>query len=286
MNTLSARASRVLDRLARPFLLRYREATAAQRVLPGFIIIGTQKGGTTSLFHYLAQHPDLLPSYRKEVHYFDGGLRPGRDNFDRGEGWYRSNFPRRTLLENGKQAFEASPLYIFHPLAPARMHALLPDVRLILLLRDPVERALSHYFHQSRKGRERLPVAEAMAREEERLAPALAAGDYKHRHFSLFSYKLRGHYAEQIRRYRQYFRPEQMMVMGSEEFFAAPNEALASVCRFVGVADGFRVANLQPRNVGSNRTSVDTAVYDDLRRYFQPHNQDLFELLGRRFDWS
>ena len=286
MSSFRESVARFLSRLVRPFLLKYRQFTAAGRALPSFIIIGTQKGGTTSLFHYLSQHPQLLPSYRKEVHYFDGGLKPKRDNFALGERWYRSNFPLRRHMRADQQAFEASPLYLFHPLAPQRIHDLLPDAKLILLLREPTERALSHYFHQSRKGRESLPVTEALQGEEARLAPVLAEHHYKHQNFMHFSYKLRGHYAEQIRRYQALFPAENLLILGSEQFFADPHAALKRVFEFVGVDGSFQVPNLQARNVGSNRKSVQADVYQYLKDYFEPHNEELYQLLGERFGWE
>lgn len=276
--------SRAGNRLGRLLSRQYRLWTADRRCLPDFIIIGTQKGGTTSLFHYLAQHPQLRASWRKEVHYFDGGLNPRRDNYARETRWYRANFPLAGDMTAGEQAFEASPLYLFHPLAPARMAALLPDVRLIALLRNPVERALSHYFHEVRKGRETLPVMEALQNEEARLAPVLEAGDYKHTAFMHFSYKLRGHYAEQIRRYHQYFPPEKLLVLGSEAFFTEPQASLQRIFDFVGVGAG-NVPDLMARNVGSNRAHVPPPVYDYLQAYYQPLNRDLYDLLGTDFGW-
>ena len=285
MPSLIRPVSRAGNRLGRLLSRQYRLWTAERRCLPDFIIIGTQKGGTTSLFHYLAQHPQLEASWRKEVHFFDGGLNPRRDNHARGERWYRANFPLAANMTADEQAFEASPLYLFHPLAPARMAALLPEVRLIALLRNPVERALSHYFHEVRKGREPLAVMEALQSEEARLAPVLETGDYKHTAFMHFSYKLRGHYAEQIRRYHQYFPRENLLVLSSEAFFSEPQATLARIFDFIGV-DAANVPNLVARNVGSNRTLVAAPVYDYLQSYFQPLNQDLYELLGTDFGWE
>jgi len=286
MRPIQQSIARVINRLTRPWLLQYRKLTAGTRVLPSFIIIGTQKGGTTSLFHYLSQHPQLVPSYRKEVHYFDGGLKPQRDNFSRGERWYKSNFPLRRHVAVDQQTFEASPMYIFHPLAAQRIQDLLPKVKLILLLREPTERALSHYFHQSRKGRESLAVMDALKGEEDRLAPALEKEDYNDPSFRHFSYKQRGYYAEQIARYQTRFPKENILVLGSEQFFADPHTALKRVFDFVGVDAGFQVANLSARNVGSNRESVDADVYQYLQDHFRPHNEALFKLINNDFGWQ
>ena len=98
--------------------------------MPDFIIIGAMKSGTTSLFHYLRQHPSLTPSYKKEVHFFDGGRKPSADNYEKGKSWYQSHFPLKWSVRNDRKTFEASPLYIFNPLAPQRIYELLPDAKL------------------------------------------------------------------------------------------------------------------------------------------------------------
>lgn len=263
----------------------YRRLTWRERVLPDFIIIGAQKAGTTSLFSYLAQHPDLYPSHRKEVHFFDGGINPRRDNFRRGQRWYRAHFPRMQELGPAGKTFEASPSYLFNPLVPERIHDLIPDVRLIALLRDPVERAISHYFHERRKGRETLPIMEAMQAEEERLEPAMQAQDYKSDVFRRCSYKSRGIYHRQLERYLARFPRENLLVLDSDELFRAPTEAIRQVLGFVGVDPDVGVPDLEPRNVGSNRSHVEPAVYEYLTEFFRPHNQALYERLGRDFGW-
>lgn len=263
----------------------YRRLTAKGRVLPDFIIIGAQKAGTTSLFSYLAQHPQLHPSSKKEVHFFSDGKRAGVDRFGRGEGWYRSHFPRGEALRAGDQAFEASPSYLFHPLAPERIHRIVPSARLIVMLRDPVDRAISHYFHQRRKGRETLPILEAMQAEEERLAPALARENYRDPVFRQFSYKRRGVYHEQIRRYLEYFPLGQLLIFDADELFSRPETTLARVWRFVGAEAAVEGLDLAPRNVGNNRQRVDDGVRSYLEEWFRPHNRALEELLERDFDW-
>lgn len=116
------------------------------------------KCGTTSLFYYLAQHPQLIPSATKEVHFFDGRVSLENDTWALGLPWYRAHFPLKISMGDGKKAFEASPSYLFHPWAPERIHATLPNVKLIALLRNPAKRAVSHYLHERRKGRETLPL--------------------------------------------------------------------------------------------------------------------------------
>lgn len=264
---------------------RYRRATWRYRVLPDFILIGAQKCGTTSLFHYLGQHLQLAPSFGKEVHFFDGGLDPRVDNFAKGQAWYRAHFPLKKHMSAQNKTFEASPFYIFNPQAPKRIADLTPEVKLIAVLRNPTERAISHYFHEKRKQRDPLPIFEALLEEERRLDSVLQNEDYKHRVFIHHSYKSRGLYRKQLERYLEHFPPSQMLVLNSEKLFTEPDETLKRVFTFVGVDPGFMVKDLKPRNVASNRSQVEPEVYEYLTSYFRPHNQALYDLLGENFGW-
>jgi len=271
--------------LRRKLLLQSRLATANYRALPDFIIIGSQKCGTTSLFHYLGQHPQIAASFGKEVHYFDGGLEPSVDNFQKGKRWYQANFPLKKAIQPGHKAFEASPLYIFHPLAPRRIHDLIPRVKLIALLRNPTERAISHYFHTKRRGKEDLPLFEALKRERDRLEPVMKSGDYKCDAFIHQSYQSRGLYLMQLKRYLEYFSRDQILIMSSEEFFASPTACLRTVFEFVGVDPLFGIEDLAARNVGGNKQQVDARAHEYLDAFFKPHNEALYQFVGRDYGW-
>ena len=263
----------------------YRQVTCHQ-VLPDFIIIGAQKSGTTSLFYYLTKHPQLLPSYVKEVHFFDGGLNPNTNNFAKGSTWYYAHFPsKKTLASSHYRTFEASPLYIFNPLVPKRIFDLIPDIKLIAVLRNPTERAISHYFHEKRAGRESLPIMEALLHEEKRLESVIADEEYKSVEFIRYSYKSRGHYKEQIERFLNYFSRQQILIINFEAFVDEPEKTLREVFEFVGIDTEYKVKNLKPRNVGTQKSDVDPEVYRYLNKYFMPHNQALYNLLGKSFDW-
>lgn len=264
---------------------RYRKATAPKRCLPNFIIIGSQKSGTTSLYAYLRRHPQIVPAFKKEVHYFDGGLKPTEDAYEKGEHWYRSHFPLRSRVKTDQLTFEASPLYIFNPFAPQRIKSQIPEVKLIAILRNPTERAISHYFHECRKQRESLPIDEAMRAEEDRLGMVLEAKDYKNKVFMQRSYKARGHYCEQIQRYFNIFPREQMLIMSAEDLFKKPDICMRRVFDFVGADPDFKVANFTPKNVGRNRNCIPKHVYHYLDDYFRTPNQNLFNMLGKDFDW-
>lgn len=269
---------------AKTLIWRYHKITWHYRTLPDFLIIGAQKSGTTSLYSYLGQHPQLMPSLKKEVHFFDGGLNSNVDNFNKGEAWYRSHFPLNRNTD--RKAFEVSPLYIFNPLVPQRIAKLIPEVKLIAILRNPVERAISHYFHERRLGHESLSIMEALQKEEERLKPVIAKQDYKNDAFRHYSYKSRGVYHEQIKRYLDYFPMNRILVMNSETLFKQPEDTLRRIFQFIGIDQEFTVKNLKPRNVGKkNRTEIDSDVYDYLEDYFRPHNQYLYELIGQNYGW-
>lgn len=254
-----------------------RRATACSRPLPDFIIPGAMKAGTTSLFRYLAQHPRILPSSVKEVHYFDASP-------ERGEAWYRAHFPLARRRPPGSLSGEASPYYLFDPRVAERMAALIPKVKLVVLLRDPTERAISHYLHAVRMGFETLPLFEALQAEEGRMA-SLPARERDARPTRVWhSYKSRGHYAEQLARYLEHFPSDQILVLPSEPFFEDPRPTLATVLDFLGLPDHMP-AQLAPLNAGGGERPVEPRVRAYLDAYFAPHNEALRRLLGRDFGW-
>jgi hypothetical protein len=257
-----ARARAAADR-------RWRAATAPLRTLPDVVILGAQRGGTTSLFDWLALHPSVAPSTTKEVHYFDR-------HYAQGERWYRTHFRLRV---GSRLAIEATPYLLFYPVAPARVAADLPPTsRFIVLLRDPVQRAISHYWHSCRIHAEDKPLSEALALEEHRLVGqdeiVLAGGEsFAHRNFS---YKARGQYAEQLRRWFAVMDRERFLIMESEELWGPRGPA--RVLDWLGLSKidtPFPSTNDAPR-----ARPEEDAVLEGLRRHFAPYNEDLFELLG------
>ena len=255
--------------------------TAPLRMDPDFLMIGASRAGTTTLFHALSQHPQVVrPLMHKGVRYFDL-------NYDRGPRWYRGHFPLDVLHRDGK-LFEASGYYLYHPLVPARMAATLPRVKMIAMLRDPVERAYSGWKHESARGFETLPLKEALAAEDERLAAALAdldadsnAQPHSLRHHS---HRSRGEYATQLKRYYSHFSPYQVHVVISEEFFAEPDREFARVLDFLGLPaftppGGFPKENARPS------ASLPADIRAELAEHFAPHITELESLLGRELPW-
>jgi hypothetical protein len=282
-------------RWARSGLSMARRSSAWARALPDFLLIGAQKSGTTSLYAYLTAHPDVRPARHKEVHYFDLGSRAWAEL---GEGWYRSMFPLRAQLAVERRRAsrpvltgEASPYYLFHPVAPQRAAALVPRARLLVIVRDPVERAWSHYRHEVAAGRETLDFADALDAEPERLAGA--DDDIRNgidstaaRNHRLCSYVGRGRYAEQLRAWLAYYPREQLHVMVAEDMFAAPEAAWRSAVAFLGLAPAapppFDVHN---RGSADHDLGMDANVRARLRKEFAASDAELEELLGRSLPW-
>jgi sulfotransferase family protein len=261
----------------------YRLLTAPLRGLPSALIIGAQRSGTTSLFNYLVQHPDVLPPLGKEIHYFDF-------YYTRGVRYYRGRFPYRHRLRRGAITLDATPYYLAHPLVPERAAQLLPGVKLIAVLRNPVDRALSHYQHEIRGGREALSFAEAIDQEPERLAGEeerlRKEPEYYSWNHHRYSYTRRGLYLEQLRRWVQHFPRSQLLVLQSERLFRDPAGTMAAVHRFLGLRD-YRLDRYEDTYQRGNYTrAMPEELQSRLAAYFEPHNRELFRWLGEEFDWS
>jgi Sulfotransferase domain len=273
--------------IARNALWTYGRATAAARRLPDFLILGAQKAGTTALYAYLREHPALTGPAWKEVSFFDR-------QFWRGEAWYRGNFPNKVYLRAIRSRAgvdpivgEASPSYVFHPLAPERAAELVPDARLIVLVRNPVDRALSHYHHEVALGREPLPFEQALDDEETRMAGELERMRDP-RYFSHawwnFTYQARGRYAEQLERWLELFPHEQLLVIPSEDLLQRSRETYAHVLDFLGAPPHELAA--YPRIFEREYPPMDPATRDRLRDHFAEPNRRLYELLGRDLGWE
>jgi hypothetical protein len=247
-----------------------RVATAHLRQLPDFVIIGTQRGGTTSLFRYLTDHPAVGRPYRKEVRFFD-------EHFDLGRDWYLAHFP---LL--GKVPFvgEASPNYLLHPEAPGRALATVPQARFLALLRNPIDRAHSQYQMNLRRGVESLSFEDAIEQEPDRLARSPDPASVPWR---LSSYLTRGLYADQLERWLRVFPYDQLLVIASEELYKQPDAVVAQAAAFVGLP--WRPTSYKAYHL-SEYADLDPATRRRLARHFAGPNERLFDLLGRRFPWD
>ncbi|MEH7385241.1 sulfotransferase domain-containing protein [Bacillus sp. JJ1521] len=248
--------------------------------LPHFLIIGAMKCGTSSLYRNLVNHPQVISASKKEVHFFD-------KKFDRGLDWYLNHFP--LLLENTNEnrqdliTGEASPKYLVHPDAPKRAYETLPNAKLIVLLRNPVDRAYSHYHHMARNRNELLSFEEAIMKEAGQLNQQMekVLDNYK---TIPTSYLTRGIYANQLERWMQYFPREQFLILKSEDFFKDTQSTFKQVTDFLGISE-FDFSEHKQWNVGQyNR--MEEQLREWLKLFFKPHNERLYQLLGRNLDWD
>lgn len=257
-----------------------RRATARFRMTPSFFILGAMKAGTSSLFDYLCQHPAILPPLRKEVHFFTRGWNAGK-GFD----WYAAHFPLRRRSRRHCLTGEATPGYLFDPDVPGRIARYRPDAKLIVVLRNPVDRAVSQYFHEVRFGRETLPLDEALTREDERLSLAAAAGRAGEDTLLHASYRRRSEYAPQIRRLLEHFPREQLLVLLSDELFSDPRGATRACFDFLGLPVPAAPLRYGIANAAPSKVDIHPALRARLQRDFASRNRELARLLGRELPW-
>jgi hypothetical protein len=253
-------------------------------LLPDFIIIGAQKCGTTSLYNYLIRHPSIYEATTKEVGYFDR-------YYDKGIKWYRSHFPSSIRKKHEKLFHkrdiitgEASTGYILYPHALRRIAKIIPNAKLILMLRNPVDRAYSHFNHSVRIGAETLPFDEAIEKEQERVGAALRRirvdEDYYSCDIDYYAYLSTGIYIDQIKTLMSLFPSEQILILKSEDFFMNTQEVFSQVLSFLNMPP-YYLEITKKYNLGVYN-QMDSAVRNKLMAYFEPYNQSLYEYLETR----
>ncbi|MEG4624609.1 tetratricopeptide repeat protein [Microcoleus sp. w1-18aA5] len=240
--------------------------------VPNFIIIGSQRCGTTSLYTYLAQHPQILTPIKKEMDFFSW-------HFDRGIDWYLAHFPPMPPGEEFVTG-EASPSYFDYREAPERLYSAFPEAKLIVLLRNPVDRAISQFYRLTDLNWESRALDRVISDEIERLNqnPEYIIGEEPG------NYLARGRYIEFIKNWRTFFPTEQLLILKSEDFYADAATTVKPVLEFLDLP-GYQLSEYQNANPGSYQR-VNESVRDRLSDYFRPYNQELEEYLGRQFDWE
>jgi hypothetical protein len=276
-----------LQQAARAASRTFGRFTAGHRMLPTFLISGAQRCGTTSMYKTLTEHPQVLPAVlHKGVHYFD-------TNFGRGLDWYKGHFPteasaRRAAGSSARVITgESSPYYMFHPLAGRRIAATLPDARMIILLRDPVERAYSAFTHESARGHEDQTFGSALELEETRLAgeeeriladPSYVSFDHQHH-----AYVRRGRYVDQLERLEREIGRDRMLVIDSGDLFEAPEPVFDRVCEFLGL-EAWQPARFEQHNARP-RSGMDDDLRRTLAKGYEEDDERLGVWLGRTPSW-
>lgn len=265
----------------------YRLLTSPIRMMPNFIVIGANRGGTTSLYAYLQQHPLIISATKKEVHFFD-------IDYAKGLNWYRTHFPSLLHKYYIKQTRgediitgEASPYYMCHPHAPKRILEHLPQVKLIAILRNPIDRAYSHYQHSIKRKTETLSFEEAIDKEEERLQGEEEKMIKDENYYSFphraHSYLSRGIYVDQLKVWSSLFPKEQILIIKSEDLYTDPSPTFKKILNFLEIPE-WEPKDYKEYNAGSY-SKIEPGTRKKLNDYFEPHNQRLYEYLGTNFGW-
>jgi hypothetical protein len=262
--------------------------TYRARMLPGFLIVGAQRSGTTSMYRTLDQHPAILKAVlHKGVHYFDTG-------YDHSLAWYQGHFPLRARAALARRAtgdvpltFESSPYYMFHPLAAERISRDLPQVKLLVLVRDPVERAYSAHAHELARGYETEPFQRALELEDQRLAgeaerivsqPGYLSHSHQHQ-----AYLTRGLYADQLERLARHVGRDRVHVVDSGRFFTEPEPVYDGVLEFLGLRrHGYPVFE---RHNARPRAPMPETLRATLNQHFATPDERLTSWLGHPPSW-
>jgi hypothetical protein len=250
--------------------------SASKRKKPDFLVIGTHKGGSTSMFEYISQHPEVQMARRKEINFYTKYYRFGMR-------YYQSLFPKKNV---DKLTGEGTPYYLFHPLVPARVKATLPNVKIIVLLRNPVIRAHSHY-NMIKAIDPASTFDEAVSLEKTRIGTKTEKLLKNPNYYSIehqgFSYFSRGLYYEQLSNWLKYFQLKDMLILKSEDLFENPKKELKKVYDYLGLSEIYP-QDISPKNA-REYSGLSKEDYDRYKLYFKEDQKKLHELLGDHFQW-
>ena len=257
--------------------------TSTWRVLPDFIIIGTVRSGSTSLYYNICSHPSILPASYDEIGFFDS-------NYHLGMNWYRSMFPLKSDMERirseTKYALtgEDTPFYFWKIDAANRIRKILPKIKLITILRNPVQRAYSNYYLGVREGTEKLTFEEAVRKELDTLPEnkILAENIFKFCNVRR-SYIAKSLYVYQMKIWFERFSKNRLFVISTEEMSKSPAHTMNQAYEFLGLPK-YENTFFEKRKKASYEKMGDN-IRKELEEFFKPHNEELFKLIGKSFDW-
>ena len=258
--------------------------TSPLRVLPDFFVIGSGRTGTTSLYHYLDQHPSLSKSAYDELGYFD-------DNYHLGLNWYRSLFPSIftkyliKLKTNNFMTYDVTPSYVRRPWNAKRIKKLFPDTKLIVILRNPVDRTYSHYHLAEQFGETR--TFEEIVKED---MDNILNWNIDLKDDNYFANKVeksflaRGFYAEQLSIWFKLFSKNQIMIVSSEQLASDTKNTMNSIFQFLNLPK-FEIPNTKKVNV-SQYSKMNSSTRKLLINFFKPYNKSLYNFLNVNFEWD
>jgi len=277
-----------LQKLVTFVYMKYCGATGFLHVKPDFYIIGFAKCGTTSLFEYLISHPNIHPPKGKEIDFFDR-------LYSRGINWYKVGFPftiqkfiEKVFFRKKFLTGEATPRYIEHPHAINRIKQTTPNAKFIILLRNPIDRAFSQHNMNVKNDYEINNFNDALKEEPRRISNRIEkmTNDitYYSWNYDLYAYLEHGLYVDKIKRWMEVFPKEQFLIIQSEEFFKNPSKTYNDVLKFLGLPSHdlktYEPIRKQKKSILKKQTQ------QKLQNYFKPHNEKLYNFLGKKFDWD
>ncbi len=242
-------------------------------------IIGAQKAGTTELFSILSLHPDIVPSINKEVHFFSSEYKYANYGLQ----WYKKQFPYIPIWSS-KILMEATPSYMFSPLAIERIKTYNPNSKIIILLRDPVKRAFSAWnmFNKEfrKKDRDKLLLDERSF--DKAIHDEVNDPNKENKRY----YLSKGHYSDQLEIVFKYFDPENVLIIQSERFWYNRSNYLNKICNFLNISPyTFKLVETKHQGKGNYSESMSKEIEKELIEYYAPYNRKLFQLLNTEFDW-
>jgi hypothetical protein len=272
-----------------PPLTSYFFATSAFRIQPSFFIIGVQKGGTTSLSQYLERHPSIIPPQRKDIYFFNNALK-----YAKGRGFYRAHFALNIykmgydlIHRTNSVTFDPTPNYFEAPEAPEKLHEQFREAKIIVMLRNPIDRAFSSYQMAKRFGYETFSFEKALECEEQRLVQEKSFYKGKPYHsyvYQRLTYKKRGAYINYIKKWKELF-GENLLVISSEDFFENTGEQMKIISAFLSVKE-FGGYAFEIFNKGNYSEKMDPGTRAALEVYYKPFNEALYAFLRKDMGWQ
>jgi hypothetical protein len=263
----------------------YRVATSSLRLEPSFLIIGVQRAGTSSFYWNMVRHPQIIAASTKEIHFFDL-----ERNYQKGLPWYMAHFPLnfdyRALLNSGVITGEATPAYMYRPYVACRVAKMFPDIKLIILLRNPVDRAYSNFQMSFRQGTDSGTFAQAIMREIGHLG-GRRIDRTNLEDYALMPYLQRGVYVEQLKSWLEYFDRQQLLILDGKDFYSDPLKTLHRTTHdFLGLSDWSAEKYHKHYKEGVKYPLLDTKLHTLLTDFYRPYNQELYQLLGWDLGWE
>lgn len=263
----------------------FHESTSFMRVLPDFLIVGNSFCCKTLLYNYVVQHPLVLKNLREETAFWV-------EYYDKGTSWYKSNFP--TLIHKNilKFVFKSEPHVgetVNIPLkeVPSRIHGILPELKIIVVLRNPIDRMHARYLANIEAGIENRKFEEAILHPVPHLqiSKKMDMNKIDGMNQELSSYLIGSIYIHDLKRWNEFFPKEKWLILTSENLINDPLSTVNSVLKFLGLNPLKKIKKVG-YNLEEKAKKINPETRNNLKTFFEPYNNQLFKFLGQKFNWE